>query len=198
MIIQELFLEGARLSEEVLNVKIDGHEPEICDMIDHWVKTQWSVYETAYISDTIWQEIKTVKDLENTDLINRFNGAAWEFKPANDLYWQAARSGEFSRILDVYAANDQAFPFEKLYVEKTEDGICLLDLINFNGEPDIHAKILDPELWQGQTDQLSDFWHNHLPEAIKAAHPFEGLTQKIYGVTAKDHYKIKKRQPLKR
>lgn len=200
--VAQLFFKQGAFIEDFANIDTDqilNRRSSIFDLISRWEHAQNAVdhgYKMPYV---LGKDITCVQDIK--DIISPFvtqEDMTPAFKTDQDLYWQAARAGQFAQLIDMYKKEKARFPIEKL-IEKDDTGLSLVDVLSFKNEADIWKSVLDPHLWQGHKKELKQFFKKYVPLNVQHQFDLENLFLKIdqYMLSSSSQPKkrFKRRQP---
>lgn len=169
MTLYELYMEGVRLDPD-LGADLDDLQltKDVKKHLETWLDVQNILENPLELEDDFWNDIKTVDDLLSPSPKVQFNLRSRYGTSCDDLFMAAARSNDFDKILDIYKNSPELFPFMKLVECDPERDISIMDILNFKKDSGMVERLLEPELWRGQIEDLNGFWQKHLPERIKA------------------------------
>ena len=128
-------------------------------------------------------------------LSHSFNNAAHILNVQDNIYWQAARAGQFQKIIDLYIKDDKQLPRDILLStngDKTE--LTLLNFLMFTREENIMDALLRAPLWCRQIATFHQLYKdsfaptlkekfNYQDKLIEYFNAFTAQFQKQYGYT---------------
>ena len=168
--------------------------------LSEWESIQRKVNESYMMPYNIGDNgcITCVDDITNPpNYSNQDDKPNTYFNSSDSVFMQAARAGDFSKILDLYIAEKKPFPYKVLSERNGEHSVA--DILKFKKEPEIWQKLMHPNIWVGQKKQMKDVFYQILPHRARGQMDFTNILNRLDRTTLRtgDQAKpnIKRRRP---
>lgn len=153
---------------------------EFYDKLSKWEAIQRRVsedYEMPYIIGEQGR-IQTVEDISAPPVPDDVDTApAHYYETGDNIFIQAARAGEFTKLLDIYIAEQKNFPAEVL--KQTDGEFTVMEILTFKNEDGIWKKLMDPNMWIGQKRAMKDVFYQMMPYKGRGATDFKDVLNRL-------------------